>query len=113
MVARNALSQQPPHAVEQSLVRLGANLRTARTRRGLTIRQAAEKIGAGVRAVSDAEKGKPSTAVAVYAALLWLYGLLGEFEALAAPGKDEDGLALALRREPTRARAPRGLDNDF
>jgi transcriptional regulator with XRE-family HTH domain len=40
---------------------LGGNLRTARLRRDLTINEAAEKIGTGSRAVSDAERGKPST----------------------------------------------------
>ena len=45
--------------VEQTLKRLGANLRTARIRRRLTREQVARKIGAGIRAVSDAEKGKP------------------------------------------------------
>jgi transcriptional regulator with XRE-family HTH domain len=113
MASSNLLTQQPPHAVEQALRGLGANLRTARARRGLTLRQVAEKVGTGVRAVADAERGKASTAVAVYVALLWLYGLLGEFEQLANPGADVEGLSLALRREPKRVRPPRGLDNDF
>lgn len=113
MVASNLLTKQPPHPVEHALRTLGANLRTARTRRGLTLRQAAEKVGAGVRAVADAERGKPSTAVAVYVALLWLYGLLGEFERLADPAADSEGLSLELRREPKRVRPPRELDNDF
>lgn len=113
MTTKNALATQPPHAIEQGLKRLGANLRVARLRRGLTVRQAAEKIGTGVRAVRDAEKGKPSTAVSVYVALLWLFGLMAEFELLADPGRDEEGLSLALRRERSRARPARGLDNEF
>lgn len=113
MVARNALSASPPHAIEHALKRLGANLRIARVRRGLTMREAAEKIGTGVRAVADAEKGKPSTAVSVYVALLWLFGLMADVELLADPGRDAEGLSLALRRERTRARPARGLDNDF
>jgi transcriptional regulator with XRE-family HTH domain len=97
--------------VELGIKTLGANLRTARLRRNLTIGQVAEKIGTGPRAVMDAEKGKASTAVAVYAALLWLYGLLGPFEDLADPASDKEGLA----REPLkqRSRKARGLDNDF
>jgi len=112
-MAKNALANSPPHAIEQALKRLGTNLRVARVRRGLTLKQAAEKIGTGVRAVTDAEKGKPSTAVSVYVALLWLFGLIGDFELLADPGRDSEGLSLALRRERARARAPSGLDNDF
>ena len=113
MAARNPLTSAPPHAIEQALTRLGSNLKVARLRRGLTVRQAAERIGTGLRAVRDAEKGKPSTSVAVYLALLWLFGLLGEAELLADPGRDAEGLSLALRREGARARRPGGLDNDF
>lgn len=110
---RNTLMEAQPYPVEQALRKLGGNLRTARLRRHLTIHEAAEKIGTGPRAVSDAERGKPSTGIAVYTALLWAYDLLGTFEDLANPLKDEQGLALASRRDRVRARRGRGLDNDF
>lgn len=114
MSARNKLLEAPPYPVEQALKRLGANLRTARVRRRLTIEEVGEKIGAGPRAVAAAEKGKPSTGVAVYTALLWTYGLLEPFAELADPARDAEGQALALSREPTRARRARGdLDDDF
>jgi hypothetical protein len=80
----------------------------------LTIAEVAQKIGAGVRAVSDAEHGKATTAALVYVALLWLYGLLPALEEVASPLKDEEGLRLAALREPRRARSPgEELDNDF
>jgi len=113
MSARNPLLAAPPYAVEQALKLLGANLRTARLRRNLTIGDVAEKIGAGPRAVADAEKGKPSTGIATYAALLWTYDLLGELEAIADPARDNEGQALALSRERSRARHSGGMDNDF
>ncbi len=110
---RNSLLEAQPYPVEQALQKLGVNLRTARLRRRLTIHEAAEKIGTGPRAVSDAERGKPSTSIAVYSALLWVYDLLGTFEDLANPLQDEQGLALASRGDRVRARKGRGLDNDF
>ena len=117
MTARNKLLTAPPYAVEQTLKRLGANLRTARLRRNLTIDDMAEKIGTGERAVADAEKGKPSTGIAVYAAILWALDLLDQIADVAAPEKDDEGQALALSRERARARptavAKTGLDNDF
>jgi transcriptional regulator with XRE-family HTH domain len=113
VVARNKLLDAPPYAVEQSLKRLGANLRTARIRRRLTVVEVAGKIGSGVRAVSDAEKGKPSTSVVVYVALLWTFGLIGDFELLADPGRDLEGQTLALSRERTRVRRSGDLDSDF
>lgn len=113
MTARNKLLTAPPYAVEQTLKRLGANLRTARLRRNLTINDMAEKIGTGDRAVADAEKGKPSTSIAVYTAMLWALDLIDQMFDLAAPEKDEEGQSLALLRERSRARPKAGLDNDF
>jgi transcriptional regulator with XRE-family HTH domain len=113
MARKNALTEAPPYAVEQSLKRLGANLRTARLRRNLTIEEVAEKIGTGPWPVSEAEKGKASTSAAVYVALLWAYDLLGQLSDVADPALDEEGLALAATRERARAREKTGLDNDF
>lgn len=112
-MARNQLLQAPPYPVEQALIRLGANLRTARIRRRYTIEEVAQKIGTGRRAVMDAEKGKASTGIGVYVALLWVYDLLQPLEDLANPAKDEQGLTFAAAKEKTRARKNRDLDNDF
>jgi transcriptional regulator with XRE-family HTH domain len=113
MTARNSLSEAPPYPVERALKRLGDNLRTARIRRNYTIEDVAEKIGTGRRAVMDAEKGKVSTGVGVYAALLWVYDLLAPLEDLANPAKDERGLVLASPKERRRARKSAGLSNEF
>ena len=113
MVARNQLLTAPPFPVEQAVTRLGHNLRTARIRRKYTIEEVAEKIGAGRRAVMDAEKGKASTGIGVYVALLWAYDLLAPLNEVANPGKDEQGLTLASAKQKTRARKSGGLDRDF
>lgn len=113
MTKKNPLLANPPYVVEQTLARLGTNLRTARVRRKLTIEEMAAKIGTGPRAVSDAEKGKPSTGIAVYMALLWALGLLDQMENVADPAKDKEGQTLALSRERTRARQSGDIDNDF
>ena len=113
MAARNPLLAAPPHTVEAALKRLGANLRTARTRRNLTVVEVAEKIGTGRRAVMDAEKGQPSSSIAIYAALLWAYDLIGQLDEVADPLHDERGQALALAHERKRARKAAGLSDDF
>lgn len=113
MVARNQLLIAPPYPVEQALKRLGDNLRTARIRRNYTIEEVAEKIGTGRRAVMYAEKGKASTGIGVYVALLWVYDLLEPLEDLASPVKDKQGLTFAAAKERTRARKNTGLDNEF
>ena len=113
MSKKNTLLTAPPYAIEQALKRLGTNLRTARLRRNLTIGEVAEKIGTGIRAVTDAEKGKPSTSAAVYAALLWAFDLLDQIDDVGDPEKDIEGQALALSRERGRARQGGKIDNDF
>ena len=112
-MGRSSLLSAQPFPVEQALRRLGGNLRTARLRRGITVDEVAAKIGTSPHPVIDAERGKPSTGIAIYAALLWAYDLMAPLEDLANPLKDEQGLILASRREPTRARSSRGLSNDF
>ena len=113
MSQRNLLINAPPYEVELGIKCLGRNLRTARLRRNLTIKQVAEKIGTGSRAVMDAEKGKLSTGIAVYTALLWAYDLLQPFQELADPAADSEGLAFDQLNRRVRARTAKGLDNDF
>ena len=113
MTRKNLLTSTPPYPGEQMLRRLGSDLRTARLRRNLTIQQTAEKIGAGPRAISDAERGKPSTSAAVYVALLWAYNLLDQMEDVADPALDEERLSLSMSRERARGKAKKGLDSDF
>jgi len=110
---RNQLLKTPPFPVEKALTSLGRRLRTARVRRNITIQEVAEKIGTGIRAVMDAEKGKSSTGIGVYVALLWVYDLLSPFDEVANPAKDEQGLTLAAAKERIRARKSAGLNNDF
>lgn len=65
-------------------------------------------------AVADAEKGKLSAGVGIYAALLWAYDLLHQLSEVAVPAKDDEGQALALSNKRERAQhRDEGLDNDF
>ena len=113
MSRHSRLLEAPPFAVERTLKALGANLRTARVRRKLTLEDVAQKIGVSRRIVGDAERGKPSTAVAVYAGILWALDLLDQLASVAEPAKDAEGMALALSREGSKVRKPHVLDNDF
>ena len=110
---KTPLLGSPPYLVEEALRRLGSNLRAARLARNLKRAQVAEKIGTGVRAVADAEKGSPGTAAAVYLALLWTFDLMGPLSQLADPATDAVGLASAARRTRARTSIPPDLDNDF
>ena len=113
MAQNNLLTKSPPYAVDDAVKTLGRNLRVARLRRNMTISEVAERIGSGVRAVRDAEHGKPTTAIAVYFALMWVYDLLPGADGLASPDTDMEGKRLASLREPKRAYSGKVLDNDF
>lgn len=113
MVQRNILTNTPPFAVEKSLKSLGENLKTARLRRGMSIKEVADKIGTGVRVVRDAEHGKPTTSVVIYMALLWVYDLLQAVDDLANPLNDEIGLRLLEAKQPKRSKSKKVMDNDF
>jgi transcriptional regulator with XRE-family HTH domain len=113
MTKRNAIHTAPPIAIEQSLKMFGKHLRTARLSRNLTLADAAAKIGTGVRAVRDAENGRPSASIGTYWALLWAYDLLGPANDLADPSQDVEGRALESKRQRASGRATKSLDNDF
>lgn len=113
MVARNPLIASPPFEVERALKALGANIRTARVRRRMSAQALAQKIGVTRQTIAEAERGKPSTAIAVYVGLLWALGLVDQLSAVASPLTDEEGAALARQHEPKRARTRESMDNDF
>ena len=94
-----------PRAVARSVIE--------RDRARVRVANVAGKIGTGVRAVADAEKGKPSTGIAVYAAMLWALDLLDPLSDIAAPERDAVGQTLALSRGRERARPSAELNNDF
>jgi transcriptional regulator with XRE-family HTH domain len=111
-MARTTVFQKKiPAALNAAIVEFSARLQMARKRRKLSIRQVADKLGVGVRAVSDAEKGKPTTAVSTYIGLLWVYGLLGDMKNVANPMNDIEGLRLEALAKNKSIKSE--LDNDF
>lgn len=113
MPPRNQLSSAPPHAVATALENLGANLRTARLRRNLSLAVVASKIGVDRHVIAGAESGKLGTSAAVYIAMLWAMNLLPTLNGVADPQADEEGLALAGLGERKRARIAGGPSNAF
>lgn len=110
----NKISKSPPHAVEQTLIQLGRNIRTARLRRRLRLEDLAERVGVSRFVMSDIEKGKPTTAVAGYIGALWALGLMDDLKNVADPDRDVEGKLLEQARAPTTApKGRKALDNDF
>ena len=107
------VAESPPAAVEAALKRLGSNIRTARLRRKIRLEDLAGRIGVSRFALADAEKGKPTTSIVIYAGALWALGLMEDMHRLADPDGDTEGKTLERIRSPKKAHPPKALDNDF
>ncbi len=107
------ISKSPPAAVEEILNGLGRNIRTARLRRRLSMKELAERIGISRYLMADVENGKPTTAIAAYIGALWALGLHGDIRELADPDSDEEGKILERARSPRTAPKRKIIDDDF
>ena len=113
MARISKISEAPPAAVEEALIRWGRNIQTARLRRKLTREDLARRIGISRQVLAQIEKGKPTTAVAAYLGALWALGLLNQLRDVADPDRDEEGKILERARSPKTAPKRRKIDNDF
>lgn len=113
MTRISKISEALPSAVEEALIRLGSNIRTARLRRRLTREDLARRIGISRQVLAQIEKGKPTTAVAAYLGALWALGLLNQLKDVADPDRDEEGKVLERMRSPQTAPKRRKMDDDF
>jgi len=113
MTRISKISEAPPAAVEEALVRLGRNIRTARLRRKLTREELAGRIGVSRKVLAQIEEGKLTTAVAAYLGALWALGLLNQLRNVADPDRDEEGKTLERVRSPKAAPKRRKMDDDF
>jgi DNA-binding XRE family transcriptional regulator len=92
---------------------LGQRIRIARTRRGWSVADLAEKAGVNRNTLTALELGKRSTTIAVCVAVLWALGLDSSLEAVAAPDADTYGKALEASCRPARAGRPRKASDDY
>jgi transcriptional regulator with XRE-family HTH domain len=113
MPPRSSFTEAPPFAVEDAVRKLGANIRTARLRRNLTMADVAAKLGVSRRVIAEVENGKVTTAIGTYVGMLWAMDLMNSLDQVADPKADEEGLALAGLDERERARSGGGPSNAF
>ena len=101
------LTRDLPALIAQALLELGANLRLARERRGLSIRTLAAEINVSVPTVMSMERGEASVSMGVYAAALLFYDRLQWLPDLMAPEFDREALRIELAGiRPRSARRP-------
>lgn len=90
--------------MQRALRKLGADVRSARKRRRLTVRLLAERALISPTTLGKIENGDPGTAIGFYAAVLMVLGLGERLGELADAAHDELGLALSEEDLPMRVR---------
>jgi transcriptional regulator with XRE-family HTH domain len=102
-----------PAEVAARLKDLGYRLRIARTRRGMSIAEAAVKAGINRNTLNALELGKPGVAIGACITVLWTLGLDQTLDGVAHPDADTHGKTLEASRRPERVRKVRKKKNEY
>jgi transcriptional regulator with XRE-family HTH domain len=94
----------PPFAVRRALRKLGADLKDARKRRGLTADMVADRAFTTRPTLQRIEAGDDGVGIGIYASVLNALGLIEHLGQLADPSRDTVGLQLGTDALPTRVR---------
>ncbi len=113
MPRRNINNLTAPAAVTSAIQQLGANVATARVRRGLRQEDLARKAGISKVTMNRIEAGALGTGIGAYTAVLWAMGLHDAVSRLADPDDDVEGTTLEAARRPARVGLSRELSDDF
>lgn len=113
MPRRNISKLAAPAAVTSAVQQLGANVATARVRRGLRQEDLAKKAGISKVTMNRIEAGALGTGIGAYTAVLWAMGLQDAVERLADPDDDIEGITLEAARRPLRVGISAELSDDF
>lgn len=102
-----------PEEVVAQIRDLGQRIRLARTHRRLRQEDLAMRASMSRTAIEAVERGEITTGIGTYLRVLWALGLNREFDILADPGLDREGMALQFSALDKRVTLQRKLDNDF
>jgi transcriptional regulator with XRE-family HTH domain len=86
-----------PIASASALRQLGADLATARKRRGQSLKDWATRVNVSIPTLMKMERGDPTVSMGVYATALWLIQRHSALAALAAPKEDLAALEAEIR----------------
>lgn len=106
---RSLAVQQLPLALEETLAKVGADIRRARIRRGITQGDLAKRVMVNRKTIMQLEKGAPEVGLGILLRTLNVLGIDERFKDLAAPELDKVGQALEARKLPSRASKPKRL----
>ena len=97
-----------PIPARRALRKLGQDIRDARRRRRIPMALLAERARISRSTLTKVEKGDESVALGIYAAVLFVLGLVEDLGNLADPSRDSVGQSIEERNLPTRVRLRTG-----
>lgn len=97
-----------PIPARKALRKLGQDIKDARRRRRIPMALLAERARISRSTLTKVEKGDESVALGIYAAVLFVLGLVDGLGNLADPSKDSVGQSIEERNLPTRVRLRTG-----
>jgi len=109
MTSRSAI----PSEVSDRIRELGYRIRLARTRRAMSIAEAAAKAGINRNTLNALELGKPGVALGAYVTVLWALGLDKTLDGVAHPDADAHGKTLEASRRPARVRKSQKAKDEY
>ncbi|MHB1956746.1 MAG: helix-turn-helix transcriptional regulator [Sulfobacillus sp.] len=102
-----------PGQVVETTQELGYRVRVARTRRGLSIAEVADKAGINRNTLNALELGKSGIALGAYVTVLWALGLDKTLDGVAHPDADTHGKTLEASRRPARVRKSKKSKSEY
>jgi len=102
-----------PVPICEEAARIGANIRLARKRRGITQAEMAERMFVTRKTLSRLEQGEVSASIGVLLSALWVLGLERDIMGVADPAKDAVGLQRERALLPKRVRKTLAETVDF
>ena len=102
-----------PAEIVERIKELGYRVRLARTRRGMSIVEVADKAGINRNTLNALELGKPGIGLGAYVTVLWALGLDKTLDGVAHPDADIHGKTLEASRRPARVRKSQKSRNEY
>lgn len=96
-----------PIPVKRALRKLGKDLCDARKKRRIPMWLASQRASISRTTLNKIEKGDGSVAIASYAKVIFILGMIPHFSDIADPKFDEIGLNLEIENLPKRIRLPK------
>lgn len=95
-------------SARRALVALGANIKTARRKRRISVKGFAERIGVSESTIIRLEKGDDGVSIGTLAMACLVLGEIDRISDFLDPGADDTGLLLDQERLPKRIDRKRG-----